>query len=64
MVDVLASVVMVVFPAVIFVVFSEDHLLTAWRVLGHVYVWVSEVVVVAASGLVPLWVVERAFFVF
>ena len=63
MVHVLASVVMMMFPAVVFVVFPEDHFLAAWRVLGHVDVRVSEVVVVAPGGLVPLGVMERTFFV-
>lgn len=61
---ILAAVVMVVLAsALIFVVFSEDHFLAAWGVLGHVDVGISEVVVVASCCLVSL-VVERAFLVF
>lgn len=63
-VHVLATVVVVVFtPVLILVVFAEDHFLAARGVLGHVNVGVTEVVVVAARGLVSL-VVEGAFLVF
>lgn len=64
MVNVLASMMMVMFSAVVFVMFPEDHLLAAGRVLGHVHVRVSEVVVVAPSGLITLGVVKRTFLVF
>lgn len=45
------------------VMLTEDHLLAAGGMLGHVDVRVTKVVVIAASGLVSL-MVERAFLVF
>lgn len=64
MVNILASVVMMMFPAVIFIMLPEYHLLATRGVLGHIHVRVSKVVVVASSGLIPLGVMERTFFVF
>lgn len=63
-IDVLTAVVVVMLaPVLVFVVFAEDHLLAARGMLGHVNVWVPEVVVVASRGLVSLRVVQGAFFV-
>lgn len=63
-VDVLAPVMVVMFaPVLVFVMFTEDHFLAAWGVLGHVHVRVAEVVVVASGSLVSL-VMEWALLVF
>lgn len=62
MIDVLATMMMMMLPSFIFVMLSEDHLLAAWRMLGHVHVWVSKVMVIAPSGLISL-MMERAFLV-
>lgn len=65
MVNVLTSVMIMMFPPVVLVMFPEDHLLAAGGMLGHVDVRVTEVsVVVTPGGLVSLRMMERTFLVF
>lgn len=62
MVNTLTAVV--VFTSIVLVVLAENHFLAAGGVLRHVNMWVSEVLVVASGGVVPLRVVQGTIFVF
>lgn len=64
MIHILASMMVMMFSAIIFVMFPENHLLASRRVLGHIDVGISKVMIITSGCLVSLWMVERTFFIF